>query len=338
MDSRKLKEYLNKYYYDQNYNCAESLLRAANEAWDLGIEDRDMILMAGYGAGMQTGSTCGAVLAAIGVLSLRYVKEKAHESPEIRPRVVLFTEAFQRAMNGSTFCHDIKPAYFQPESRCIAVVQAACDALETAVSEPIVSVETMRASDAWTIEHEVSSKELMLRAGRAIFEQVAWKAPVAILCGKGNNAGDGYVAASLLKKAGIDCTVILTSDEFSEDGAYYYQQCLEEGVRTESWKDHMDLSSYGTILDCLLGTGFRGEVQGTLKEVIKAINESGAYVVSADINSGLNGDTGEGEVFVRSDLTVSIGFYKYGHFQGKAQEAIRERINCDIGIRRVPAV
>ena len=53
-----------------------------------------------------------------------------------------------------------------------------------------VSTEVMRASDKWTIENLVPSKELMARAGRAIFEHVEWKAPVGIICGKGNNAGD----------------------------------------------------------------------------------------------------------------------------------------------------
>ena len=136
-----------------------------------------------------------------------------------------------------------------------------------------------------------------------------------------------------MKEAGIDCTVILTSDQFSEDGTYYYQKCLDLGVPVEHYREDMDLSGYNTILDCLLGTGFQGDVRGILKDVIGKINDSGAYVVSADINSGLNGDTGEGGTFVRSDLTVSIGAYKYGHFLGKAQEAIRERMNCNIGIR-----
>ena len=61
-----------------------------------------------------------------------------------------------------------------------------------------VSTEVMRASDKWTIENLVPSKELMARAGKAIFEQVEWQAPVGIICGKGNNAGDGFVVASLL--------------------------------------------------------------------------------------------------------------------------------------------
>ena len=197
----------------------------------------------------------------------------------------------------------------------------------------MVSVDTMRRSDAWTIEHLVPSKELMRRAGTAIFEAGKWIAPVAVICGKGNNAGDGYVAADLMHQSGIDCEIILIADRFSEDGRYYYDICLEHGVKVSMYDDSTDFSRFGSILDCLLGTGFSGEVTGVMKEVIDKINASDAYIVSADINSGLNGDSGLGTTFVISDLTVSIGTYKYGHFCGYADIAMKEKINCDIGIR-----
>ena len=88
-----------------------------------------------------------------------------------------------------------------------------------------VSVQVMRDSDAWTIANKIPSKELMRRAGEGIFHAAKWKGPVAIVCGSGNNAGDGYVVADLLKKEGIDVTIVLTGDKFSEDGRYYYEKC-----------------------------------------------------------------------------------------------------------------
>ena len=194
-----------------------------------------------------------------------------------------------------------------------------------------VSTEVMRASDKWTIENLVPSKELMARAGKAIFEHVEWKAPVGIICGKGNNAGDGFVVASLLKDHGIDCEIVLLyEDAFSEDGRYFYDKCLEKGIRTVSEGNY---GAYRTILDCIFGTGFKGEVKEPAKTAIEKINSSGAYVVSADINSGLNGDTGLGDLYVKSDLTVSIGTFKYGHFLGHAKEAMKDKVNCDIGIK-----
>jgi len=194
-----------------------------------------------------------------------------------------------------------------------------------------VSTEVMRASDKWTIENLVPSKELMERAGKAIFEQVDWKGPVGIICGKGNNAGDGFVVASLLKDHGIDCEIVLLfEDAFSEDGRYFYDKCIEKGVRTVSEGNY---GAYSTILDCIFGTGFKGEVKEPAKSAIEKINASGAYVVSADINSGLNGDTGLGDLYVISDLTVSIGSFKYGHFLGNANLAMKNKVNCDIGIK-----
>ena len=200
----------------------------------------------------------------------------------------------------------------------------------------LISVETMRRSDAYTIANITPSKELMFRAGRSIFEAVCWRAPVAIAAGKGNNAGDGYVVAKLLRDSGVDCRIFLLDERrFSEDGGHYFEICRREGIPYEEFTEETDLSEYGTILDCLLGTGFTGDVRGMAGSAIREINRCGslgAYVVSADINSGLNGDTGEGSTFVRSDLTVSIGDFKYGHFTGKADEAMKARINCDIGI------
>lgn len=198
-----------------------------------------------------------------------------------------------------------------------------------------VSVQVMRDSDAWTIANKVPSKELMFRAGKGIFEAVDWKGPVAIVCGSGNNAGDGYVVADLLHGSGIRCTIVLLSEKFSEDGAYYFEQCKEHGVPVTMFPEEepeLFFQEYKMILDCILGTGFSGEVHGKAAEAIDAINASGAYVVSADINSGLNGDTGRGTRYVRSDLTVSIGDYKFGHFKGLAAAAMKEKVNIDIGI------
>lgn len=194
-----------------------------------------------------------------------------------------------------------------------------------------VSTEVMRASDRWTIENICPSKELMARAGKAIFDQVDWNGPVGIICGKGNNAGDGFVVASLLKDHGIDCEIVLLfEDSFSEDGRYFYDKCVEKGIPTVSDGDY---GRYKTILDCIFGTGFKGEVKEPAKSAIEKINSSGACVVSADINSGLNGDTGLGDLYVVSDLTVSIGTYKYGHFLGCAKTAMKNKVNCDIGIK-----
>ncbi len=201
----------------------------------------------------------------------------------------------------------------------------------------VISVDTMRRSDAYTIANITPSRELMYRAGKSIFQALCWRTPVAIVAGKGNNAGDGYVVAKLLKDSDVDCRIfVLDESRFSEDGLYYFDICKGSNIPYEQFTEDTDLSEYGCILDCLLGTGFAGDVQGITKTAITEINrcgQQGVFVVSADINSGLNGDTGEGSLFVNSDLTVSIGDFKFGHFMGRAEEAMKNKINCDIGIR-----
>ncbi|MBQ9387207.1 MAG: NAD(P)H-hydrate dehydratase [Lachnospiraceae bacterium] len=198
-----------------------------------------------------------------------------------------------------------------------------------------LSVENMCLSDAAAIRDRSGSRELMRCAGESIFGAALWKPPVAVVCGSGNNAGDGYVVAAALFKAGIDVSIILLSDRFSEDGAYYYAKCKKLGIKTVKYDENTDLGTYCTILDCIFGTGFKGKVSGAAKSAIEAINSSGAYVISADINSGLNGDSGMAEICVRSDLTVSIGGYKSGHFLNMAKDVCGRLVNADIGIRPV---
>ena len=198
----------------------------------------------------------------------------------------------------------------------------------------LVSVEQMRRSDAYTIESFIPSKELMYRAANGVFESfMRWEnKKIAIVVGGGNNGGDGYALAGILKKNNIDSTIIKVSEKMSEDGKYYSDIAEELGVKAEMFTKETDLSSYEVIVDCILGTGFTGEVRGLAKDAIEAINESGAYVISVDINSGMNGDTGEATLAVKSDLTVSIGYYKKGLFTEASKKYIKEKTNVDIGI------
>ena len=202
------------------------------------------------------------------------------------------------------------------------------------MDKTIISVDRMRRSDAYTIENFVPSKELMYRAANGVFESfMSWdNKKIAIVVGGGNNGGDGYALAGILKKSNIDSTIIKVSEKMSEDGKYYSDIAEELGVKAEMFTKETDLSSYEVIVDCILGTGFTGEVRGLAKDAIEAINKSGAYVISVDINSGMNGDTGEAVLAVKSDLTVSIGYYKQGLFTEAAKEYIKELVNVDIGI------
>lgn len=198
----------------------------------------------------------------------------------------------------------------------------------------IISVERMRKSDAYTIENFVPSKELMYRAAKGVYDSYnEWPdKKIAIVVGGGNNGGDGYALAGILKENGSDPVVIKVSDKMSDDGKYYCDIALERGVQIVSYMENTNLGKYDIIVDCILGTGFVGEVRGTAAEAIDSINSSGAYVISVDINSGMNGDTGEASKAVRSDLTVSIGYIKTGLVTESAGRYIGKLVNVDIGI------
>ena len=198
--------------------------------------------------------------------------------------------------------------------------------------QKVVDVAVMRESDFQTIRGGISGRELMWRAALGVYNSHSWKGPVSIVCGKGNNAGDGFALALILAEAKIDCTVVLLSSSFSEDGAYYYGKCKEIGIKITDFTEKTDFFEASEIVDCIFGTGFSGEVTGRFAAAINAINASGKYVISVDINSGLSGDNGLGEICVHSDLTVSIGFFKNGLLLGKAKDMIKKLTNVDIGI------
>lgn len=205
----------------------------------------------------------------------------------------------------------------------------------------VLSVKEMRDADAYTIKNFVDSKELMYRAGEAIFYVGDWNIGdrVLIVAGSGNNAGDGYVVADLLNIEGIEVEILLIKDKFSEDGKYYFNRCLQKDIKYTVLDENTDYNtlrgkfdSYDYVLDCIYGTGFRGEVREPVYSLIKALNDSKAFVVSADINSGMNGDTGESNICVNSDLTVSIGFLKKGLVSEEGKKHIGKLVNMDIGI------
>ncbi len=203
--------------------------------------------------------------------------------------------------------------------------------------KPIVSVATMRESDAYTIANLVPSKELMYRAAMGVFLAVEWRGRVGILTGSGNNGGDGYALACILADRGIPCQVLRVSEKFSEDGRYYYEKAVEKGVPTTLFAPEDNLEGFDILVDCMLGTGFSGTPRGLFQRAIQAINGSGAYVVSVDINSGMNGDTGEGALVVHADRTVTIGFLKTGFFQGDSQRYFASLTVVDIGIHLLRA-
>ena len=194
-----------------------------------------------------------------------------------------------------------------------------------------ISVENMRRSDAYTIANLVPSLELMYRAAYGVFKAVDWSGRAAIVVGSGNNGGDGFALACILKEHNYDCTIFTVSQRLSADSAYYAEKAASVGVSIRPFEPGC-LADYNIVVDCLLGTGFQGQLRENYRTAIEAINASKAYVVSVDINSGMNGDTGDAELAVRSNLTVTIGYVKRGLISENAGRHMKRLVRVDIGI------
>ena len=195
----------------------------------------------------------------------------------------------------------------------------------------LVSVENMRRSDAYTIANLVPGPQLMYRAALGIFRAVTWLGTIGIVVGSGNNGGDGFALACILQKEGIPCRIYTLSEKLSADSAYFAEMARQASVSVFPYSPGC-LKDCDILVDCLLGTGFQGAVRGVYRDAIEEINSSNAFVVSADINSGMNGDTGDAELAVRSDVTVTIGYVKTGLVSENAGNYMKRLVCADIGI------
>ena len=172
----------------------------------------------------------------------------------------------------------------------------------------------------------------MHRAAMAVFRAAKWHGRVAIVVGSGNNGGDGFALACILHRENIECAVFTVSQRQSADSAHYTTQATNLGVPILPFAPGC-LDGFDVIVDCLLGTGFQGALRENYRTAIEAINASGGEIISVDINSGMNGDTGEGELIVLSDLTVTIGFVKNGLVAPNAGRYMKRLVCADIDIR-----
>lgn len=215
------------------------------------------------------------------------------------------------------------------------------------IMQRILSVENMRDSDAATIKGGIPGEELMYRAAQGIYSVVeaehGWNGAIGIVCGSGNNAGDGYALALILQEKGIGCDLIRTSSRLSEDGGKYYRKCTDKKITVKEVHENSDfnneyLTEYDILVDCIYGTGFHGELREPVLGIINGINaarSNGTYVVAVDINSGLNGANGLGDDCVVSDLTVSVGDFQPGHYLNRAKDVMKKKVNYPIGIEPI---
>ncbi len=205
-----------------------------------------------------------------------------------------------------------------------------------------VSASQMRSIEQNIIQnHQIPSMTLMRTAGTALADVAetlfSWDKTfsVAVFAGKGNNGGDGLIAAQVLhqrnrRKVKIYLTV--SPDSLSGDALNAWNELDPEIPWTTEMPCADDLKN-AMILDCLLGTGFHGSPQEPVRSWIVLANSLNCPVVSADLPSGMNPDTGIVEdISVRADFTVSFGALKKGLLLGDAPAFCGKLLVCDLGI------
>jgi ADP-dependent NAD(P)H-hydrate dehydratase / NAD(P)H-hydrate epimerase len=183
--------------------------------------------------------------------------------------------------------------------------------------EPVYTADEMRALDRWAIEHEgIPSLQLMERAGGEVARAIIaldFDGPVRIVCGRGNNGGDGLVVARSLLDHGltVDALLLFDAHELSDDARANLERV--EVRRVDVGELPSALARSAVVVDALLGTGFTGSPRPPVDAAIEAINSAHATVIAVDVPSGVDASSGEVEgACVHADLTVTFHGPKVG--------------------------
>ena len=197
----------------------------------------------------------------------------------------------------------------------------------------------MAAADAAAIDGGTPAEVLMDRAGRAVARTVIdvvdrrYGGKVVIVCGKGNNGGDGFVAARALEREGLSVRCLTVGDVSSSKGAAaeHLQRWLAIGGSVEPFE--VDALAGDIAVDAIFGTGFKGPAEGEAAQAIEALSRFPGPVVAVDIPSGVDGATGRCDgPCVDADVTVAMGAEKIGTAVGAGAERAGTVVVADIGI------
>jgi len=201
--------------------------------------------------------------------------------------------------------------------------------------DPLYDAEQMRAIDDWAIaSYGTPSLDLMERAGAGLALTVDRLVPrglVAIVCGRGNNGGDGFVAGRLLRGMGRQVRVLTLAEPGEHRGDAAENLLLLDGEHEPFGV--LGLDDAAVIVDAILGTGFEGEPRGRAADAIEAIAVLEIPVVCADVASGVDASTGEAAgAAVRATATATFAAAKPGHWIAPGKQLSGELRVIDIGI------
>ncbi|MAL97525.1 MAG: bifunctional ADP-dependent NAD(P)H-hydrate dehydratase/NAD(P)H-hydrate epimerase [Alteromonadaceae bacterium] len=225
---------------------------------------------------------------------------------------------------------------------------------KSALPRALYSGHAVRELDArYIAQAQVTGLALMQRAGRSAFRHAKRRWPAVrhwlVLCGTGNNGGDGFIIAAQAVQQGHDVRCLLLGDtgKLQGDARRAYEEARQAGVAVETFSDtllHQALVNAELVVDAMLGTGLTGAVRAPYDAAIEAVNQAETAVMAVDMPSGLCSDTGTllGKA-VQADLTITFIGLKLGLFTGKGPgvvgELVFDSLGCDDDIAAaVPAV
>jgi NAD(P)H-hydrate epimerase len=205
------------------------------------------------------------------------------------------------------------------------------------------STDQMKEIERRTVEEfGIPSLILMEHAGKAVANAAAglakpFEGTVAVICGPGNNGGDGFVAARHLYNRGYDVSVFLVKDETQiKAGDALANYNILKKMRIPCSKFESLPGDTSIIVDAMLGTGTKGEITGAYKNIIEAVNKTNIPVASVDIPSGIDADTGAVlGCAVKAAITVTFAGAKTGLVANAAKPYLGSLVIVDIGIPRL---
>ena len=212
---------------------------------------------------------------------------------------------------------------------------------------PLYNASQIRNLDSFAIKRlNVPGIVLMENAAIGIYQTILERVDnincVGVVCGKGNNGGDGYAVARHFSNAGFNVKVISlgTDNDLSEDCKTNFNilknlSAKRKNLSIKKYKSVKDinwLKDCNVIVDAILGSGFTGELKEPYLSIVKSLNKISAFKCAIDVPTGLNADTGFGEIVFNSDLTITLGEFKKGLFIGKGYEFCGEIVLKEIGI------
>jgi NAD(P)H-hydrate epimerase len=215
---------------------------------------------------------------------------------------------------------------------------------EHTLQQNVFTTAQVRELDRIAIEeHGIPGLELMKRAGQATFDEILQRWPEAknmlVICGTGNNAGDGYIIARLALQQGMHVSILQLGDsrKIQGDALLARNEFLRSGMQILPFSG--ELPSCDIIVDAIFGTGLTRAAEGLWKQAIQKMNQSLAPIIAVDIPSGLNADTGtalstttDTDSTIKADTTVTFIGLKQGLLTGQGTHYVGDLVFDDLEV------